>query len=229
MEIRVMAGQIITIFIVIVLLLTVASLMGQYYKFFGGRDRYLVYLFDLNGEWNIPTIYAAFSLLICSLISGSIGVLRNKVADVFCRDWFVLAGLLFSMAVDELLQMHEQLNGPLRVMLNAKGAFYYAWVIPGIVVVIVLGLCLRRFILSLPRRTKRLMIASGVLYVSGVLGVEMMGAAYISNVGTKTFGYELIATFEEVLEMVGILVFMYSLFSYLSESVGEVRISFFTG
>jgi len=216
-------------FIVVVFLLTVASLIGQYYKFFGGRDRYLVHLFDLNGEWNIPTIYAAFSLLICSLLSGSIGVLRKKVADVFCRDWFVLAGLLFSMAGDELLQMHEKLSGPLRLMLNAKGAFYHTWVIPGILLVMVVGLYFRSFILSLSGRTRRLVITSAILYVAGVLGVEMIGGAYISSVGAKTFTYELIATFEEVLEMVGILVFMYSLFSYLSESVGEVRISFFTG
>lgn len=225
-DLRILPGRAITPLVIMMLLLTAASVMGQYYKFFVGRDRYLVGVFDLNGEWNIPTIYAAFCLLISSLLSGSIGVLSRNVADMFYRHWFALAGLFLGMAVDELLQMHEKLNGPLRLMFNAKGVFYYAWVIPGILLVIGLGLFFRSFLVSLSRRTRGLMTTAGILYVGGVLGVEMIGAAYIDNVGVKTFTYAMITTCEEVLEMVGILVFLYAALGYLGETAGEVRINF---
>ena len=227
-EIRIMAGQIITVFIVIVLLLTVASLMGQYYKFFGGRDRDLVRLFDLDGEWNIPTAYQGFSLLICSLLIASIGIVKQRVADEFYLHWIVLSVMFFGMAVDEIVQIHEQLNQPLRLVLNAKGALHYAWVIPGSGCVIALGLFYRRFILGLGGRTRRLFIASGILYVLGAIGVEMIGGGYVDRGGNQTFTYALITNCEELLEMVGILVFMYALMSYIAQNMGEVRIRFFT-
>jgi len=226
MEIRVMAGQIITIFIVIVLLLMVASLIGQYYKFSGGRDRYLVRLFDLDTEWNIPTAYQGFSLLICSLLTVTIGVIRKQVADEFYFGWFVLSGMFLVMAADEILQMHENVNQPLRLMLGTKGAFYYAWVIPGSGLLIGLGLYFRRFILGLPGKTKLLFIGSCILYIAGVIGLEMIGGAYVDNVGTQTFTYAVITSCEELLEMGGILLFIYALLMYLADNVGEVKIRF---
>jgi len=226
MEIRIMAGKIIILFIVIVLLLMVASLIGQYYKFSGGRDRYLVRLFDLDAEWNIPTAYQGVSLLICSLLTVTIGVIRKKVADEFYCGWFVLSGMFLAMAGDEILQMHENVNRPLRLMLGTKGALYYAWVIPGSGLLIGLGLYFRRFILGLPRKTKLLFIASCIVYVSGVIGLEMIGGAYLDNVGTQTFTYAVITSCEELLEMGGILLFIYALLMYLGENVGEVKIRF---
>ena len=59
---------------------------------------------------------------------------------------------------------------------------------------------------------------SGIVYVSGAVGMEMIGAKYYeiyleTQQDAQDFGYVLLTTAEEILEMSGIALFIFSLLS----------------
>ena len=66
---------------------------------------------------------------------------------------------------------------------------------------------------------------SGVIYVGGAVGVEMIGGYHSQMYGENNFAYGMITTIEESLEMMGILVFIYSLLFYLQNYLAKIDLS----
>ncbi len=60
-----------------------------------------------------------------------------------------------------------------------------------------------------------LFVVSGVTFVSGALGVEMFGARHAEVYGKGTLFFAFISTCEEFLEMLGIVIFIYTLLTYI--------------
>jgi predicted permease len=119
------------------------------------------------------------------------------------------------LSIDEVVQLHESPNRRLRVALNAAGLLYHPWVILGAFFVLVIGMTYRRFLADLPAETRRLFLTAGTVFVSGALGVEALGGWYTTLYGRETMTYALIVILEELFEMVGVVVFIYSLMSYM--------------
>jgi hypothetical protein len=71
-----------------------------------------------------------------------------------------------------------------------------------------------KFLLHLPPQTRRIFLLAAGLYVGGALGVELIHGHYLDLYG-KDLVYALIAAVEELLEMLGIITFLYGLLSYL--------------
>ena len=82
MELIVSPKKTIKILTLIVICLTIASIAGQFYKYVWGHERYLVKLFNLDEEWNIPTFYASFMLLFCSILLAIIAFFKNLCGDI---------------------------------------------------------------------------------------------------------------------------------------------------
>jgi hypothetical protein len=89
-------------------------------------------------------------------------------------------------------------------------------VIAGAIFVVVFLLVFWRFIANLPAKTRRLFMIAGIIYVSGALGIEMIGGYYADYYQHNNIIYAFITTIEEVLEMLGVAVFIYGLLSYIS-------------
>ena len=123
------------VLVVIVLLLTIASIIGQTYKYTVGHDRYLVDFFDLDKEWNLPSWYASTTLLFCSLLLASIAFGSRKANGRFILQWIFLSAIFLILALDEGLKLHEQSITPVReffasIGFASVGFFYYSWVFP---------------------------------------------------------------------------------------------------
>ena len=67
-------------------------------------------------------------------------------------------------------------------------------------------------------------VAAGLMFLSGALGLEMLGALLESKGDFGTLAYSLLYTFEELLEFVGIAFFIYSLLSYVSDQKYSLQI-----
>lgn len=104
---------------------------------------------------------------------------------------------------------------PLGTALNTSGIFYYAWVIPGAIALIIFLIAFAKFINYLPVKTRKLFLIAGSCYV-GDVGIELIGGYYADLYTPHNMGYALITTIEETLEMLGIAVFIYALLSYIS-------------
>lgn len=203
------------------------SLLGQYSTYFLGHGRLLgfIYQFDLGAEGNISTYFATILLLLAALLLGLISRYVWQRKAPYRWHWTVLALVFVYLSVDEFAMIHENLNQPMETLVETEGVFYYPWVIPAMGVVALLGLAYARFFWHLSRRWKLLFALSGVMYVTGAVGVEMLGARFLSIHGDPTFTYELLVTAEEVLEMMGVTVFIYALLEYIRAHDVEVHLS----
>jgi hypothetical protein len=81
---------------------------------------------------------------------------------------------------------------------------------------VILILFFLRFYLGLPRRFKLLFGVSALVYVFGVIGMEMIDGLFFPVESNFTLIYDFLTTIEESLEMLGIILFIYSLLKYMT-------------
>ena len=215
------------ILLVIVMILIFANLLSHAGTFILNQHsdtHYSGRLFRLDEESNLPTFYSAFSLGICSILLAIIAFHKQKNNSSYTKHWKFLSLLFFCLAIDEIAMMHEILS-VLRGPLNAGGLFYFTWVIPAFIFLLVFVVVFISFLQSLPPRVRTLFMLSGFIYVGGALGVEMIGGYHSQLYGENNFTYGMITTVEESLEMMGILVFIYSLLFYLQNYLTKIDLS----
>lgn len=200
----------------IVIVLILANFVAIISAFYFNRSNLLgfVPLFRLGYEKNIPTLYSSVTMLLCSGFLAIIAIAKKRLAKNNYFYWAGLAAIFLFLSADEFATIHERLITPLRERLGTSGIFYFAWVIPYGILGILLFLIYFRFLLSLPAKMRNLMILAGVIYVAGALGFEMIDGYWYELHGADII-YVLMTTLEETLEMVGILVFIYALMSYI--------------
>jgi hypothetical protein len=233
LELRINCIKIIKFLTLIIVLLAIMSILGQIYKFTIGQDLYIkifeeiVELFNLDMENNLPTWYSTISLFFCSIILLLIGLVKKNVGDKFYLHWIILSIIFTILSLDENIQLHEKTISPLRNFFNSSGIFYFAWTIPAIFLLFFLFFFFLKFLKNLPKKSRILFLFSGSIFITGSIGGEFVGGYYIGCVGAfyqKSLVYALITNFEEILEMTGILSFIYALLDYMSLHLIDLRI-----
>ena len=106
------------------------------------------------------------------------------------------------------------------------GYFYYGWVIPAMIILVVFAVAYIKFLFSLRSNTRNLFILSALVYITGGLGIEMVSAKYFTIYGDENMVYAMITTMEESLELIGILIFQYALMKYLSYYKSKFEVVF---
>lgn len=212
--------------ITITAVVVAASTIGQVLKHFFGYDHLLglIRLTYLNGEATLPSWYASSTLLACALTLAVVGAVKRTAGDRHALYWTGLAALFVYLSLDEAAGIHELWGEPLEQRFALDGALRFAWVIPAAGVVAAVALTYARFVWNLPLRTKLLFILSAVVYVGSAVGVEMLGASYVSLYGSKDFAYSLLVTLEESGEMLGVLLFLHAVLRYLADECGVIRV-----
>lgn len=95
--------------------------------------------------------------------------------------------------------------------------------LPGIAVVIVLGIAFRRFVLELPALMRMLIVLAGTVYVGGTVGAELVGGLIISE-NWNNAAFLWIRALEEVAEMLGIALFIYALLIHLGGRLLRIQV-----
>jgi hypothetical protein len=185
-------------------------------------------LFFIDREKNFPTMFQVTVLLFDTVLLFTIAYLRKKEVKSYFPHWMGLAfGFLF-MSCDEFISLHEMLVKPFNHILgrHRSDMFYFSWVLPGIIVVVVLAIIYIKFLLNLPRKTMLVCLLAGLLYVGGAVGMEMVGGWVVETFGEMTKQYIIAATIEECLEMAGQILFVYGLLDYLAHQIGNIQLKF---
>ena len=206
----------------VVFVLILASTVSMYLD--SEIEGYSARLFLLDKEGNVPTLYAGLSLFFCAILLAIEYWLAVKQVSPQRYYWLGLSIIFSLFAVDEMCSIHEIFIA-LRPVLGTSGFLYFAWVIPGALFVVVVVGIYWKFVLSLPDKTRNLFLIAGAIYVSGVLGVEMIGA-YYAQYGSEHLVYLAITTVEEALEMTGIIIFSYALLNHISSQLDSLKFKF---
>ena len=208
----------------VVVCIAVLSFLSQMSLYFlpdyPSRD-YIAKSFNIDAEGNIPAMYSFLALLFSSLLLGVIAHAKNLDSGRYQNHWKILSFIFLGLSLDEVFQWHEHLIG-LRTLLNATGVLYFTWILPIGFLVAIFLLSYRKFLFHLPVSTKKLFVAGCALYIGGAIGMEMPGGYVASTMGQENVAYLIVTTIEESLEMLGIVVFIHALMSYLKTYLGGV-------
>lgn len=184
-------------------------------------------LFDLDNEHNVPTYWSSLLLLTAALLLTYIFIQKYLLKEKYRFHWLMLAGIFLFMSMDEYMALHERMIKPLRSLFDAGGWLYFSWVIPAFVVVGIIGFLFFPFILSLRAPIRNMFFLSGIIYLGGVLGVEMLSGYITYNYGQRSLLYPMTTTVEETLEMFGVAYFIYALLTYIQADLDQkMKISF---
>jgi hypothetical protein len=227
LNIKVAPKKIIFLFVSIGAALIFANILCYVLKFivnYPGIHRFA--MINLDEEANVPTYFSSLLLLTSGCLLGIIAQAEKTKNSNFFRHWVFLSFLFFYMSLDEAAEIHEHLNGPIGELLNVGGIFYFAAVIPGILVTLLLLVFYLRFWMNLPQKSKILFMASAVFYIGGVIGVELAGGRYFNLHGPNNLTYGLLTVFEETLELAGIILFIYALLDYLRSCSNSIHLEF---
>jgi hypothetical protein len=211
---------------VIVICLTVGHIAVQCVKFFGGYEYQmgLLPLLDLEQEGNLPSWYSSTTLLLCSLLLLQIGQTKRLAGDRYAAYWLGLAAIFFFLSVDEAAGIHELSGEPLIRVLNLPRWLWAGWVILGGLFVLVVGVIFFRFLAHLPAKTRAQFLVAGAIYLGGALGMETFAAGHLYRDGADLVYKLAMVAPEEFLEMMGIVLFLYALSSYMAAEAIEVRV-----
>lgn len=183
------------------------------------RDHTYVTLFNFNREANIPTFYSSILLFTIAVFLLFLGVLSKKDSDNKHFYWIVLSFAFLFISIDETVKIHEAINGLLSDFTNASGYLFYVWVVPyGLLALGFAALYYFKFIRYLPSKTKNLFMISLVIFLSGAIGCEILGAKLVSTVGSENILYTALFTLEETLEILGASIFLYALVLYFQQN-----------
>ncbi|MEG4854539.1 hypothetical protein QUB10_27085 [Microcoleus sp. B5-D4] len=203
-------------------LLSVLSQMSLYFLPNAKLADFFTKAFNLDAEKNIPTLYSCLALLFSSLLLGVIAYAKNLDSDYYKKHWKILSFIFLFLSLDEAGSLHEKLIDPLRGLLNATGVFYFTWIVPFGFLVVIFLFSYSKFVLHLPVSTKKLFVAACALYIGGAIGMEMVGGYISSTMGEWGLSYKIVVNIEESLEMLGIVVFIHALTSYIKTYLGGV-------
>ena len=210
-------------------MLVAASVAGQVMKYiFGHPTVYgLVPMFNVSHEQNIPTLLSVLLLITCSIVLSLVFYLHRKQEAVLKMYWATLAIGFAFMAIDEFTELHENIGILFKPLIGSysHGFLYYSWVVPATALMIFLAIFYSSFLFKLPKTTRINFIIAAIIYITGLIGIEMLGGQYHELHGRENLTYSMISTLEESLEMLGLILFIRALLDYLSTHFSEISIN----
>jgi hypothetical protein len=182
--------------------------------------------FDLAFEPSVPNWYSSCSLLACAILLAVIARAKARSSDRWFWHWLVLAALFVCLSIDEGVRFHEMMHTVIASRVETHGLLYFPWVIPALIFAAVVGLYYLPFLIRLDRHTAVLFAVAGATYVMGAVGMDMIGGIIVEAYGMESIHHSFAQTVEELLEMVGVLVFLYALMDHIRRHVGRVQLCF---
>lgn len=174
---------------------------------------------DFDDEASLPTWFTQFLLLSVGLSSLLAAVMESKKGAKRLWGFLGVSAILFS--IDEVGGIHE-------FVLQSVHLLYYGEVVPtaalnawwlALPFIAAAGLGVMVWLVrTLPKRTWLLFMASGIVYLAGAAGFELVS----NDVAKTSFLYQGVMTgVEEVLEMVGVALGFYAVLDYLASYRGD--------
>jgi hypothetical protein len=179
--------------------------------------RFFHHQFNLDRELNIATWVATLLLATAAALLLINAVEQRLTAQRGWRHWGGLGMIFLLLSLDEMCSFHERLSDPIRGALDADGGlFTNAWVLLAAPAVLALLIAYLPFLWRLPAASRWRFIVAAVVFVSGAVGVELFSGAVRDRFGFEDFRFALITTLEELLELVGVALFLRALVLHMA-------------
>ena len=195
--------------IVISLLLTSTAM--YLIRHFTGHDTIygLIRFFNVGSETSLPTYFSALNLLLASCLLALVAGHKRGESPKLVRYWLVLAWMLLYMSIDEAAKIHEHFGRLYNAAVPFPVFASHNWLPIGIALSILVAAFFVPFLLKIPRALALRLILAGVIFLTGAIGFEFVGALmfYTEYAVRGDLIYELRRIGEEGCEMIGIAYF----------------------
>ena len=227
MEIRIRCNKLLWLLIVIMTALTLANLISLALRFHWGYIYAAGFapLFDVNGEDNFPSAYSTITLFVCASLLALTGSAKKNRNEKFANHWIVLCVIFIYLAIDESISIHEHISYQISEILADENPLYFAWILPYSLLLMLFALHYWKFLAHLRPLIKKLFIIAGSTYLLGAMGFETLSGLYAMQFGLESFWYAALGSVEELLEMIGIIIFIYALCLQLSMDNNKLTIT----
>jgi hypothetical protein len=211
------------------LALALISLTGQYIVLSLGEQapRRWMRAFNVDSEWNLPTWYSSVALLLTAGLFAVCAAAARRQSTEYVAYWRALSLIFLLLSLDEFGGFHEGIRSAMFATLLPE-AIARSWLPFGLALVVIVGLIYLRFLLALPRRTALLFTGAGALYlIVGALGMEAVSwfLGYHTVQATRDLTYNLLATGEELAEMLGVALLIYAILDHLARTDPNLRLA----
>lgn len=183
--------------------------------------------FNMDAEISVPTWYNQTLFLVAAAIAAMIAAVKVAHRGEYRYYWVGLAGILTYLSIDEGSGLHETLgllDIPKKLGIDGP-LFVFGWVFLGLILVATVAAIFFKFWLSLPRRTKYLLVLAAGIFIFGAIGVEMFSGYHSSIYGMDFIYNGPLVAFEEFLEHAGVIVAIYALLDYANRYGARLFIS----
>lgn len=181
-------------------------------------------LFSANAEQTFPTWYSSLLLLAAAVLFLIVGGFKSRT---HARDrwlWFGLAGIFLYLSLDEIVSIHEIAAEWLQTDFSFTGFLAFGWQLAAVPFLLLFAVLYFRFWLRLPARVRLLFLVAGIVYVGGAFVIEGLSAALWDSAGGISYAYLVIATLEEFCEMLGVIILIYALLTYIADEGYELAL-----
>jgi hypothetical protein len=224
MNIKLSPKAVSDLFTTIVTLLVTAHILQAALYHLAGFD-YSRYL-DLDTENNLPTFYSSMALEFSAILLFLIYWQKKQLYRKESFYWLGLALIFAFLGFDETAQVHEEVSDFFTLIVEASGVLYFPWIIPYGLATGLIALVYWPWLIQLPRETQKNFVIAGLVFLSGAIGMEMIGAYHADLYDVYDWRYTISYTFEETLEMLGIVLFIRALMDYISQNIQQITVSF---
>ena len=205
--------EIIKILLLTFILLLIGNIISVFWLPSYGYKIYR--FFDFDSEQSIPTLFSVIILFISAILFYLIYKFQRIGSSK--KYWLLLTYIFFFFAIDEAVSIHEGIGNKLMGKIELGGIFCFAdysiWVR-----IVTFCIILLKFVLTLPKKISFWLLLSGFIYVSGAIGMEMIGG-YIAEKFPlnfeKNYFFRITYTIEESLEILGIICLIYTQLIYI--------------
>ena len=186
------------------------------------RPKFLVYflrLIDVGAEQSIPTYFSTLNLLLASILLLIIYQFEKVNKKETCSYWLLLSVLFLLLSIDEAASIHENFDYVYQYLVRREIVPHiidtHQWVFFAVPFVLIIGIYLIPFYKCLPKSTLIFFFISGLIYLIGVIGFELIGAIMLKTGfvdSRENIIYMLRRLFEEGFELYGIAIFNCTLY-----------------
>ncbi len=172
-------------------------------------------LFDLDGEFTIPSLFSAGQLFLVGIVFLSIS-LNKKLQGISFRVFFGVLSLGFVfLSFDEFFSVHERFFR-LSKHLDDLPSFkqnHGIWIFPYLAFCALFILFSLKTIIKLRKNYKKetnMILFGVILFLFGAVGLEVFSYEFLRDENLLSSFYYIEVIFEELLEMMGISFILYS-------------------
>ena len=198
-----------------------------YYYFSVNGPEYLILLFkkfDVGREQGIPTYFSAINLILSSILMFAV-YLKVRIESVnAAKYWLILSIVFFVLSIDESISIHEKFTA-VQVYLQKSGISphlldTHQWLPFGVLFVLIMMVVFIPILKSLSKESAIYFMIAGIVFISGAMGLEFLGAMMLKMHIVESRGdwlYLMKKLVEEGFEMYGIAILNCALYREMLE------------